>query len=65
MNFDIIEFENMIPETLQDEIEEFHTSSNFAWHYVKDTVGSASYEFYPTTETFETSFFLSPTLYRR
>lgn len=57
MNHDIIEIENIIPKTLQDEIEDFHTAPYFSWHYAKDTVSSASYKFNLTENTFETSFF--------
>jgi|SRR6056300_988203 len=54
---DIIEIENIVPKKLQDELEEFHTSSFFPWHYVKDTVSNVDYKFKKTENTFETSFF--------
>ena len=54
---DIVEIENIVPKKLQDELEKFHTSSFFPWHYSKDTVSSINYKFKSTENTFETSFF--------
>ena len=54
---DIIIIDNIVPQILQDELESFHISPFFPWHYVKDTVSNVDYKFKKTDNTFETSFF--------
>ena len=54
---DIIIIDNIVPQILQDELESFHISPLFPWHYVKDTVSNVDYKFKKTENTFETSFF--------
>ena len=54
---DIIIIDNIVPQILQDELESFHISPLFPWHYVKDTVSNVDYKFKKTDNTFETSFF--------
>jgi len=42
---DIIIIDNIVPQILQDELESFHISPLFPWHYVKDTVSNVDYKF--------------------